>query len=336
MPTIKEIASITGYSASTVSIVLSGKAKERKIPESTQEKIIKTARELGYTPNISARRLRSISASKRLVLAVFWATDFRASMVVRFLRGLQQEVAESGTKCEIIIRPYTNGTLSEAASLKEMNMFNAAIICNASASDIEFLESTYFPIPIILYNRNSEKYCTVNVDSSRLGSLAAEVFLSHNKKAPAAITSEPVFSDMDLRIESFFGEFSKANISERRVIFQENSMRGGYEAAKQIANDKELPDCVFCASDAMAIGALKAFNKYGIRIPNDIELICVGNGEQEMEEYASAALSVVYLPMEEMAAFCFRILLDVISGKVQPPYSVVLPVKYIPRESCGA
>lgn len=336
MPTIKEIASITGYSASTVSIVLSGRAEERKIPESTQEKIIKAARELGYTPNISARRLRNISASSRLVLAVFWATDFRAPMVVRFLRGLQKIVSESGTECEIIIRPYTNGTLSEAASLKEMNMFNAAIICNASAEDIKFLENTHFPIPIVLYNRNSEKYCTVSVDSSRLGSLAAEVFLSHNKKVPVAITSEPVFSDMDLRIKSFFEVFEKVGSTERTVIYQDNSMKGGYEAAKRIAELKTLPDCVFFASDTMAIGALKAFNKYGIRIPDDIEMISVGNGEQEMEEYSSTSLSVVYLPMEDMAAFCFKILLDVISGKVQPPYSVVLPVKYIPRESCGA
>ncbi|NLM61730.1 MAG: LacI family transcriptional regulator [Clostridiales bacterium] len=336
MPTIKEIASITGYSASTVSIVLSGKAKERKIPQATQEKIIKTARELGYTPNISARRLRNISASQKLVLAVFWANDFRAQMVVRFLRGLQNEVAESGTECEIIIRPYANGTLSEAASLKEMNMFNAAIICNASAADIEFLENTRFPIPIVLYNRNSERYCTVNVDNSKLGSLAAEIFLSHGKKNPAAITSEPVFSDMDLRIESFFYSFRKANISKRTVIYQENSMKGGYRAAKQLAESGELPDCLFCASDALAIGALKAFNQCGIRVPEDIELISVGNGEQELEEYASSALSVVYVPMEEMASFCFRILLDVISGKVHPPYSVILPVKYIPRESAGA
>ncbi|NLL34566.1 MAG: LacI family transcriptional regulator [Clostridiales bacterium] len=335
MPTIKEIAAVTGYSPSTVSVVLRGKGNERKILQSTQEKILTAARNLGYTPNISARRLRNIQFSKKLVLAVFWASDFRASMVVRFLRGLQREVAESKTDCEIIIRPYTNGTLSEAASLSEMNMFNAAIICNASAADIEFLEENEFPIPIILYNRVSEKYCTVNVDSTKLGGLAADVFLSHNKKAPAVITSEPVFSDMILRVESFYNAFEKQGITYRKTIYEENTMKGGYEAAKLIAESDSLPDCVFCASDALAIGALRAFSQCGIRIPDDIELISVGNGENDMQEYASTSLSVVHIPMEDMAAFCFRILIDVTNGKVQPPYSVVLPVKYIPRESCG-
>ena len=94
-------------------------------------------------------------------------------------------------------------------------------------------------------------------------------------------------------------------------------MKGGYEAAKRIAELKTLPDCVFFASDTMVIGALKAFNKYGIRIPDDIEMISVGNGEQEMEEF-------IDIPVGRLSAnggygsILFQNLLDVISGKVQP------------------
>jgi DNA-binding LacI/PurR family transcriptional regulator len=335
MPTIKEIAYQTGFSASTVSVVLSGKAEERKIPESTREIILNSARELGYTPNISARRLRNNQYKNRIVIGVFWATDFRASMVVRFLRGLQKEIAGCARGCEIIIRPYTNGTLPQDVSLTEMNMFNAAIICNASAADIEFLEKNTFQIPIVLYNRRSTKYCSVNVDNSKMGTLSAEVFISHGRKRAAVITSEPVFSDMTLRDESFLGVFENHGHNAGNIIIKENSMKGGYEGAKEIAAMNHQPDCLFCASDAIALGALKAFAQSGIRVPEDIEIISVGNGEREAEEYASTSLSVAYVPIEKMAELCFKTLLDVTDGKIEPPFSVDLPVEYIAWESCG-
>lgn len=55
MVTIKQIAQEVGISSSTVSIVLGGKAAERKISTATQEKIFAAAARLGYQPNMAAR-----------------------------------------------------------------------------------------------------------------------------------------------------------------------------------------------------------------------------------------------------------------------------------------
>ncbi len=52
-------------------------------------------------------------------------------------------------------------------------MFNAAIICNASEEDLAWLEQAKPLLPIVLYNRHSEGYCTVNVDDARIGALPA-------------------------------------------------------------------------------------------------------------------------------------------------------------------
>ena len=81
MVTIKQIAQEVGISSSTVSIVLGGKAAERKISTATQEKIFAAAARLGYQPNMAARSLRGGSGANELVVAMFWAQDFRASMV---------------------------------------------------------------------------------------------------------------------------------------------------------------------------------------------------------------------------------------------------------------
>ena len=62
MATIKDIAQKLGISPSTVSIVLRGEGKKRNISESTMEKVFSCARELGYQPNIVAKRLREIDS----------------------------------------------------------------------------------------------------------------------------------------------------------------------------------------------------------------------------------------------------------------------------------
>jgi len=335
LATIKDIAKHAGVSPSTVSIVLNGQADVRKISAKTQKKVWAAIRALEYQPNIPARRLRGDSQSKTLVIAVFWASDFRAHMVLRFLRGLQDEILQSNRECEIIIHPYKNNELCNITSLRSMNMYNAAIICNASSKDLEYLESCNFNIPIILYNRHSQKYCTVNVDDVKLGSIPAQVFASRGHRKAAIITSQPVFSGMEVRIESFISTATKHNLEIVDVIYEDNSMPGGFSAAKRLLELDVKPDCLFCASDAMAIGALRCIHKSGIIIPDDLELISIGNGDMDLEEYATTSLSVVHLPMEKMAETCLRLVFDVLNHRIEPPHSIELPVHYIARESCG-
>ncbi|RHQ18859.1 LacI family transcriptional regulator [Lachnospiraceae bacterium AM48-27BH] len=58
MATIKDVAKLAGVSVTTVSIIMNGKSGERKISAQTQERVQDAMRELGYQPNLTARRLR--------------------------------------------------------------------------------------------------------------------------------------------------------------------------------------------------------------------------------------------------------------------------------------
>ena len=83
----------------------------------------------------------------------------------------------------------------------------------------------------------------------------------------------------------------------------ENSIRGGYEAVSHRLRHEwkqQLPDAVFCGSSAIAHGALRA-----------------------------------YLPMEDMARECIQLVLGQLDGQIVTPESRLLPIEYVPRESCG-
>ena len=74
MATIKDVAKLSGVSVTTVSIIINGKAEERKISDSTCRKVLEAKRELGYQTNLSARRLR-YQESKNPVIAFFRPID---------------------------------------------------------------------------------------------------------------------------------------------------------------------------------------------------------------------------------------------------------------------
>ncbi|HPF86865.1 MAG TPA: LacI family DNA-binding transcriptional regulator [Candidatus Limiplasma sp.] len=331
MPTIREIAKETGLSVSTVSIVLRGNVPKGRVSEETQKKIRMTAQKMGYQPNLSARRLRSGQENVR-TLAVFWASDFRAPLMVRFLRGLQKAVLDSGDTSEFVIYPYHVGKLREA--LREPYFYNAAIVCNANKDDIAFLENDNIPVPVVLYNRHSQTILNVCVDNVAMGVLPAAIFTSRGHRHAVMITNLAPFMGMEEREQRFTQEVINNGLSIR-LLRVEASMEGGYQAAQAIAAMEPRPDCVFCLHDALAIGALKGFASRGVRVPEDIELISVGNGDKDLEEYASTSLSVVHLPMERMAAECLRLALSSSWGQSEGEGSVMLPVVYRCRESCG-
>ena len=85
MATIKQIAEKAGVSLSTVSIVLRGNARERHISEATEQLVRQTAAELGYQPNLAARRLRDGERSPTFI-ALYLSDDFRTPMMLRLCR----------------------------------------------------------------------------------------------------------------------------------------------------------------------------------------------------------------------------------------------------------
>ncbi|MDE6185713.1 MAG: LacI family DNA-binding transcriptional regulator, partial [Lachnospiraceae bacterium] len=68
---IKDIAKKAGVSFSTVSIILNGRAEERKISPGTQKKVMDAVKELQYRPNISAKSLKE-GRNSSFVIALFW------------------------------------------------------------------------------------------------------------------------------------------------------------------------------------------------------------------------------------------------------------------------
>ena len=338
MTTIKELAKELGISPSTVSVVLSGKAAERKISDATQKKVLKAAARCGYQPNIAARRLKDGYGADELQIAIFWALDFRASMVARFMEGVRRQLLEQKQRVRLVVHPYETGKLSEARALFSASDCHAAIVGNASKTDLDYLEYVKPIIPTVLYNRTSEKFCSATMDHKQIGMLAADAFADNGGKKAIIISNQTVFSAMDLRIQSFITQAEQRGLDVTGTYFCNGSAEDSCGLVKSLLRQfgtDAMPDSIFCGSSMTAHGVLRALWENRVDVPGKVKIVAIGNGLEEDDACTIPSLSVIKIHMEEVGAECIKILLDLINGDVNAPHVRTLPVEYIPRESCG-
>ena len=92
---------------------------------------------------------------------------------------------------------------------------------------------------------------------------------------------------------------------------------------------------IYCASDAIALGALRTLYDRGIRVPEQLSVISIGNGESSYAAYAMPALSNIYLPMETMAEKCLELAKDAVASHTLKPVRICLATPFQLRESLG-
>ncbi|MDE5910126.1 MAG: LacI family transcriptional regulator [Lachnospiraceae bacterium] len=334
---IKDIAKKAGVSFSTVSIILNGRAEERKISPGTQKKVMDAVKELQYRPNISAKSLKE-GRNSSFVIALFWSFDFRKAMASRFLSGLQDKKKNLKDNIDIIVYPYQSGQLYKEKSLLQGNKYHAAIIANASQEDLEYLESINTLVPIVLYNRFSDKYSSVNLDDRRIGEAAAEHLMEQGYKKPFLITSAVNFPGASLRRKAFCERLKKSGIqiTEQNIMFGDDSVGGGAECGRMLVESGRIGqsiDSIFCASDALGIGLCYELNQARIRMPEELGVLAIGNGEPQYSQFCTPSISVINIPMEQMSATCYELLEKKIKQGHDKVERVLFETIVLPRES---
>lgn len=333
MATIREIAELANVSIGTVSFVLNGKGTEMRISETTQLRVLEAAKELGYQPSLSARRLQS-NEKAIPVIAILWTLDTRTSLISRFLQGIQKKSLYNDGTFELVIQPYENDKLDEVGSLMSGMHFNGAIVANASKKDLQYLEGAELKVPIVLYQRMSEKYSAVFVDSKKTGGDVAEAFIAGGHRNIGLVIPQISSQAVELRELGFKEKIEAHNLQlkNENIRYGEFSEEGGYNVTKKLIEENEiLPTAIFYLSDHMALGALTAFYEAGIKVPEELEII--GHDNEEFTRFTMPPLSTIHLPVEEMAEACVRQLLGIIKHEVNASDSILFESNLIERKS---
>ena len=332
MSTLKDVAKLAGVSYSTVSLVLNGRAEERKISKITQDKVYSAANELHYVVNIAARKLKS-AQEERYSVAFFWPDDYRISFVSRLITGIYSVLMDSNDKIDFVICPYKIGHLSSHAALLVDGHYHGAVIASASEPDLEYLESTDFPIPIVLLNRDSKKYCTVGTDNYAAGQIAAKYLIGCGFTDVATVFSAQQYTAMNQHQLGFIDTWEKevGQISKRYIC--QNTITGGYNFGIELFKGP-LPQVLFCDTDAISRGLLCAANESGKIIPDDLSILSMGVYSPESSAFTVPPLTTVEIPHELFAKQGFEILMSQIRKEITQPCHMFFDPELRIRASC--
>lgn len=309
MATIKDIARIAGVAPSVVSRALNNKYG---VKESTRQRIVEIARELGYYPNSAARSL----VTRRTEMIGVVMADISEPYYSQTIKGMEYLATQTGYTL-LFSNSYEN--VEQGQVLHKMisgERVDGLVIVGSNIQEKSFISTLLErEIPFVLVERNfsDPRVNCIWVDNVRGGYLATKFLIDKGHKKIAHIAGNLYFQVALDRIEGYKRALAEAGIgfTEEWVAAGDFLTEGGYQAMKEL-----LPlgcTAVFAANDAMAYGALQAIWEAGLSVPDDIAII--GFDDLEFSGLTNPPLTTVRQPRYEMGRRSVEILVSVLRDK---------------------
>ncbi len=323
MVTIRDVAKESGFSSTTVSIVLNNAPLARYIPAVTKKKIERAAEKLGYRPNQFARSLRS-KRSHTVGVMVFDMTDPFCTLI---LRGIENTLYQA-SYLPILTDVHNEGSRFERylEMLLDRRIEGLVVVANWVFLDINLLadlEKSSIPTAMIGCELQTDSISSLIVDNEMGGRFALEHLHSLGHRKIAIIRGPKALTDSSPRwrgIRKFAKECGLELDQNLIVDLPESrdplsSFDSGYKLTEDLIRQKRSFTAMLAFDDMSAFGAIRALNRAGIRVPDQCSVI--GFDDVSTSAIYSPSLTTVRQPMEAMGASAVGIVVDGINAVLE-------------------
>ncbi len=329
MANIYDIARVAGVSPTTVSLVLNGRGSELRVAKKTQELVLRTAKELNYVPNVSARRLMDREKEESAEIGLFWSPDQHADYLGDMIRKLS-EMQENGEirRMNVTIYPFENGHIDRMDKVLKSSYAHGFVIPMSDEADRIRLEEMDIRVPVILLYQESERFYEVSVDNCRNGILAAELFLKRGLKKLAYIGNlNPSLPALDRR-KGFTDRLKEEEGINLSILSGEDVSGSGLDdfslgqrLSGLLCEKKEVPQGIFAQNEIVANGIVNGLKRNGIRVPEDTAVI--GYGVNSHENREEEKLTLITFPAESIAENTWK-MMDMLIRREEPEKRQIL------------
>ena len=321
---MKDIAAELNVSVVTVSKVL---RNHTDISAATRERVLQRMKELDYRPNLAARTL----VTGRTFMIGLIVPDLVHPFFAEIARTLSRKIRERGYN--LVIASSEGDPELERHEIDSLmaRQVDALVLASAQTGSITFPHRT----PVVLIDRKIEGLAAnfVGVNDEKVGYLATRHLIDAGYLRIAHIHG-PELSPGILRFAGYqraLAEAGRAAPAEYIVTGSEDDL-GGYEPMSRLLALNPRPDAVFGFNDPVTIGALKAILQSGLRVPQDVALIGVGNFRHA--DLLRVPLSTVDQANTAIGEQAAKLVLKLIESKTQfAPKSFLFEPSLIVRES---
>jgi DNA-binding LacI/PurR family transcriptional regulator len=326
--TMRDVAELAGVSIQTVSAVVNNKPD---ITQETRTRVLAAVEQLKYQPYSVARSLRT-----RQTRTIALVVSNIASVAIAAMASAAEAHAHSFGYSLTLYNTHNDVE-------RETSYFNTAvqhwvdgvvfIPAMGRLGRLDILQAA--GIPAVAIDRIPDNYSgpAVMLDNLKAGRLAGEHLLDLGHRCMAHIGGPLEIRLARERFVGFQQALEARGLEPSSCAIEEGTFtcQSGYLAMQQLLTYQPRPTAVFAANDLMAIGAMRAVNEAGLRVPHDISI--VGVDDIEVAGFQTPPLTTIRQPFTELATLGVQLLLDILAGKELAQSQLVIEPTLIIRQS---
>jgi LacI family transcriptional regulator, galactose operon repressor len=325
LPTLKDVARVSGLSISTVQRALTGVGS---VDPKTKELVLSVARDLGYRPHAGARLL--VTRRSQVIGVIVGTLEPQRRINHPFLRELLDALRFAAGDANydlLLLAGHPDESPEHYVHRALSRRVDGLILLGIDRSEIdrggrEVRELETAGVPTICVDVDLRSFGPwfgyVTSDNEGGGVVAVDHLLKTGRTRIACIAGRLDTPPGAERLAGYRQELEERGHAyrEENVVVADFSEAGGYRAMRQLLSLREVPDAVFACGDLMAIGAMRAIADSGLSVPGDIAV--VGFDDIEAAAIVRPALTTIRQDREELARGAVRLVGRLLESPDEP------------------
>jgi DNA-binding LacI/PurR family transcriptional regulator len=328
-----DVAKKSGVSRTTVSLVLN-EVPGISISEVTRQRVLKVAKELNYHPDSTGRKLASgRSNTLGLVLRQSHEQVFADALIPQVLLGIEQAATAQGF--QVLLKPLEPEDSDGYMRLVHENHVDGIILSGPRQDETEIIRLYQDGLPVMLMGQlPGSGLPFVDIDAVDGSARAVRHLIEHGHRRIALITNAAMeYTSAQQRRMGYQKALIEAGIEPDDSLMQEGTYTpaSGLKAMKKLLEASPRPTAVFVASDVVAMGALQAIKRAGLRIPQDLAV--VGFDDIPLADFYDPPLTTIHIPSYDLGWAAGERLVRLVQGESLDQEGVLLESELIVRKS---
>lgn len=291
---LKGLAEYLGLAPATVSLVMNGSAVADTIAQETKDLIFEAARKLNYKPNFFARSLR---IGRSLTIGVM-VPEVSQGYNATVLSGIEDYLLQEGYFYFLASHRFRQDLIEEYPQMFLQRSVDGLIVVSTTWR-------RQLPIPVATVSSHDEVPGVTNIvlDHRRAAEVALRHLVELGHRKIAVIKGQDFVPDTEIRwnaIASVACDLGVPISPKLTVQIERNSPspEQGYRVTQELLASNEAFTALFAFNDISALGAMRAIDEFGWRVPRDVSV--VGFDNIETAAYHIPGLTTVQQPLRRM------------------------------------
>jgi len=325
--TLKAVAEHLGLTPGTVSAVLNNSAASRSIPERTRSRIIEAARHLNYRPNFMARSLR-VQRTYTIGVILEEIGDGYGSSIVS---GVEEYIRE---------RNYFFLTVAHCHDAQLLQSYSEMLLSRGVEGfltvDTVLTKVPSLPTVAVAGHRKLDNVTNIVLDHRYAAVLALQHLKDLGHEKIAFLKGQPESADSEVRWDAICEVARELGIEicASRVVQlagTDSTPELGYPFGQELVARRVPFTALFAYNDISAIGAMRALQEAGIRVPEDVSV--VGFDDIAHASFCIPALTTVRQPLKKMGRIAAESLLARIEETGEFQEEIAVEPELVARKS---